>query len=277
MKFLGPTITETLLIVSAICLPLTAQSDDGFIRMLPEEVPFKPPLESALSRRFCSATKLGVYVIRVRFPPGAHSSPHFHSQDRHVTVIKGTCWMGVGDELDFNKAVPMKAGLCSAPGASSSLGWGGRRRGDCPDHRNRPRRNSPGRASARAIRLLAETEELARRRYAAVRNSSVMPTLAIGMEDSWSNSELRVIGICHGHRTQWRKYEHPIRHGLMAVLRRSPRALEGSADPWRRNWSTDLRGASVAVIIAAVVSWRNAASLTSAWGSVCPPPRFAGT
>jgi quercetin dioxygenase-like cupin family protein len=49
-------------------------------------------------------------VIRVRFPPGAHSNPHFHSRDRHATVIKGVWWNGVGEELDFNKAVPMKAG-----------------------------------------------------------------------------------------------------------------------------------------------------------------------
>jgi quercetin dioxygenase-like cupin family protein len=46
----------------------------------------------------------------VRFPPGAHSNPHFHSQDRHATVIKGVWWNGVGEELDFNKAIPMKAG-----------------------------------------------------------------------------------------------------------------------------------------------------------------------
>jgi len=45
----------------------------------------------------------------VRFPPGAHSNPHFHSQDRHATVIKGVWWNGTGNELDFNKAVPMKA------------------------------------------------------------------------------------------------------------------------------------------------------------------------
>ncbi len=49
-------------------------------------------------------------MIRVRFPPGAHSNPHFHSRDRHATVIKGVWWNGVGEELDFNKAVPMNAG-----------------------------------------------------------------------------------------------------------------------------------------------------------------------
>jgi quercetin dioxygenase-like cupin family protein len=48
--------------------------------------------------------------VRVKFPPGAHSNPHFHSQDRHATVIKGVWWNGVGEELDFNKAVAMQTG-----------------------------------------------------------------------------------------------------------------------------------------------------------------------
>ena len=59
---------------------------------------------------FGDPSKPGMYVIRVKFPPGTHSNPHHHSQDRHVTVIKGIWWMGVGDKLDFKKAVPMKAG-----------------------------------------------------------------------------------------------------------------------------------------------------------------------
>jgi quercetin dioxygenase-like cupin family protein len=59
---------------------------------------------------FGDPSKPGVYVIRVRFPPGFHSNPHFHSQDRHATVIKGTWWNGTGEELDFNKAKPIKTG-----------------------------------------------------------------------------------------------------------------------------------------------------------------------
>ncbi len=92
---------------------LVAKAEDrAFLRIEPETVPFKSPLgvgpQTAIL--FGDPSKPGLYVIRNRFPPGAHSSPHFHSQDRHATVIKGVWWTGTGPELDFNKAVPLKAG-----------------------------------------------------------------------------------------------------------------------------------------------------------------------
>ncbi|MGA9824934.1 MAG: cupin domain-containing protein [Methylocystis sp.] len=92
--------------------PSAAQTVRDFIRIAPEDVRFKSPMgigpEQAVL--FGDPSKPGLYVIRVRFPPGAHSNPHFHSRDRHATVIKGVWWNGVGEELDFNKAAPMKAG-----------------------------------------------------------------------------------------------------------------------------------------------------------------------
>jgi len=93
-------------------LVLAAESDKGFVRVEPEQVPFKSPLNVGPQQAvlFGDPSKEGVYVIRVKFPPGTHSNPHFHSQDRHATVIKGIWWNGTGEELDFSKAVPMKAG-----------------------------------------------------------------------------------------------------------------------------------------------------------------------
>jgi hypothetical protein len=41
------------------------------------------------------------------------SRPHFHDQDRYVTVIKGTWWVALGPEADTfdpSKTKPMKAG-----------------------------------------------------------------------------------------------------------------------------------------------------------------------
>lgn len=112
MKSVGTAINGTIFFAAAVCLPVAAQTDDGFIRMTPEQVPFKSPFGVGPQQAvlFGDPSKPGVYVVRNRFPPGAHSNPHFHSQDRHVTVIKGTWWMGVGEELDFNKAMPMTAG-----------------------------------------------------------------------------------------------------------------------------------------------------------------------
>ena len=38
------------------------------------------------------------------------STPHFHDQDRLVTVIKGTWYSGEGDVLDPARTTPMKTG-----------------------------------------------------------------------------------------------------------------------------------------------------------------------
>ena len=53
-------------------------------------------------------TKPGLYVIRIKFPPGVMSSPHSHPETRIGTVIKGTWWTGTGEKFDpkSTEAVP---------------------------------------------------------------------------------------------------------------------------------------------------------------------------
>jgi len=59
---------------------------------------------------FGDPSKPGIYVIRNRFAPGITSRPHFHDQDRFVTVIKGTWWTDEGDVFRADKMVPIKEG-----------------------------------------------------------------------------------------------------------------------------------------------------------------------
>ena len=113
MKRVGFVASGVAFAALAVALaPSAAQTVRDFIRIAPEDVRFKSPLGIGPEQAglFGDPSKPGLYVIRVRFPPGAHSNPHFHSRDRHATVIKGVWWNGVGEELDFNKAIPMKAG-----------------------------------------------------------------------------------------------------------------------------------------------------------------------
>jgi quercetin dioxygenase-like cupin family protein len=42
----------------------------------------------------------GLYVIRITFPPGSGSRPHYHSTARYITVIKGTWWVKSGPAAD---------------------------------------------------------------------------------------------------------------------------------------------------------------------------------
>src|SRR4051794_13018658 len=57
--------------------------------------------------------KPGIYAVQITFAPGRGSRPHYHDQDRFVTVMKGTWWVSLGpdsDTYDPAKMVPMKAG-----------------------------------------------------------------------------------------------------------------------------------------------------------------------
>jgi hypothetical protein len=85
----------------------------GVIRVTPDDVAFGggTSMESVVIAG--DPTTPGLYVLRNRFPPHVMSHPHFHNQDRFVTVIKGTWWTAVGPDADvFNpdKTQPLAAG-----------------------------------------------------------------------------------------------------------------------------------------------------------------------
>jgi uncharacterized RmlC-like cupin family protein len=44
--------------------------------------------------------KAGVYVYRARFPAGFKVRPHFHPDERVVTVISGTVLIGYSDKFE---------------------------------------------------------------------------------------------------------------------------------------------------------------------------------
>src|SRR2546429_516743 len=55
-------------------------------------------------------TKSGPYVVLNRFKPGNFSKPHFHPNDRFITVVKGTWWVATGNKVDRENTAPMPAG-----------------------------------------------------------------------------------------------------------------------------------------------------------------------
>jgi hypothetical protein len=89
MKHIRRSIMGFLLVAGVTSLPSAADSTAGFIHLTPEQVPFKHPAGLEQVILFGDPDKPGIYVVRYRFPPGMHSNPHYHSQDRQITVIKG--------------------------------------------------------------------------------------------------------------------------------------------------------------------------------------------
>lgn len=60
---------------------------------------------------FGHPTKPGLYGVMTKWLAGNHfSHPHFHPNDRFITVLSGTWWVGSGPDFDPNASVPMPAG-----------------------------------------------------------------------------------------------------------------------------------------------------------------------
>jgi quercetin dioxygenase-like cupin family protein len=55
-------------------------------------------------------SKPGLYVQLTKWHPGNMSRPHSHPNDRYITVLSGTWWMGTGPNYDPESTYPVKAG-----------------------------------------------------------------------------------------------------------------------------------------------------------------------
>jgi hypothetical protein len=80
---------------------------------LPDQIPWSPAddrgVQSAVM--FGDPSKPGLYIVLTKWLAGNHfSHPHFHPNDRYITVVKGTWWVGSGRKYDPNNTVPMPAG-----------------------------------------------------------------------------------------------------------------------------------------------------------------------
>jgi hypothetical protein len=86
---------------------------NGFVQVAADDLHFTDNKAMQAIVILGDPTKPGLYVLRNRFPPGVMSRPHFHNQDRYVTVIKGTWWTASGpsaDVFDPSKTTPVKTG-----------------------------------------------------------------------------------------------------------------------------------------------------------------------
>jgi quercetin dioxygenase-like cupin family protein len=53
-------------------------------------------------------SKAETIILRVKFPPHFKVPPHTHPYSEVVTVLSGTCWNGMGDDME--KGVMLKPG-----------------------------------------------------------------------------------------------------------------------------------------------------------------------
>jgi quercetin dioxygenase-like cupin family protein len=116
MKLTHYAICASCLIgaLSVVGFSASAEKDEkGFVRVTSDQVEWKNPFGVGVEVAIIQGdpSKPGsIYVQRVKFPPGTFSSPHYHPEDRHVTVLKGTWYTGTGEDFDPTQAIPLKAG-----------------------------------------------------------------------------------------------------------------------------------------------------------------------
>ena len=65
---------------------------------------------SGTANLFGDPSKPGAYIIRTQLPPNTKTRPRFYDQDRWVTVLKGTWWVGEGDVFRPDKVLPVREG-----------------------------------------------------------------------------------------------------------------------------------------------------------------------
>jgi hypothetical protein len=77
---------------------------------LPDQIPWVRNGGAEVAIMYGDPAKPGLYVVLQKWLPGNMSRPHWHPNDRVITVIKGTWWVGTGEKFDPDSTVPMPAG-----------------------------------------------------------------------------------------------------------------------------------------------------------------------
>jgi quercetin dioxygenase-like cupin family protein len=106
----APMIASVVTIGTAAAVELDAKA---LVYKLPDQLQWRDPTGAAGVNQAVlhgDPTKPGLYVVLNRFKPGNFSRPHFHPNDRFITVVKGTWWVATGNKFDTNNMVPMPTG-----------------------------------------------------------------------------------------------------------------------------------------------------------------------
>ena len=78
-----------------------------------DQIPWRDPTDAAPTNQkvlFGDPSKPGYYMVMNKFKPGNFSKPHFHPNDRLITVIKGTWYVGTGNKWDKDATIAVKTG-----------------------------------------------------------------------------------------------------------------------------------------------------------------------
>jgi hypothetical protein len=107
------TVTTGLLMLVALApaIPLSANLDPKAINIqLPADIKWVRNNGAENAVISGDPSKPGMYVVLQKWLPHNNSRPHFHPNDRFITVLAGTWWVNTGAKYDPDGMKPVPAG-----------------------------------------------------------------------------------------------------------------------------------------------------------------------
>jgi len=97
--------------ISAADGPFASLDPKAITIRLPEDLKWRvSPSGAETAALVGDASKPGLYVILTKWRAHHNSRPHFHPNDRFITVISGTWWVNTGRKYDPDHMKPVPAG-----------------------------------------------------------------------------------------------------------------------------------------------------------------------
>jgi len=109
LRRIGPAFLIATLV---LLLPAKADLNPAAIAYkLPNQIEWRDdPVGAKIAVVRGDPSGTGLYIVLVKWAPHRMSRPHFHPNDRFITVLSGTWWVGTGSKFDPESTVPMPAG-----------------------------------------------------------------------------------------------------------------------------------------------------------------------
>lgn len=106
--------TFAVMAASAVILafsPSLLARDFASVRVVPSELTWRDMGEGVQFAPITGSERTeGVYVYRVTFPKGHRNVPHYHSDERVITIMQGSLYVGYGTVFDEGQMKKLTAG-----------------------------------------------------------------------------------------------------------------------------------------------------------------------
>jgi quercetin dioxygenase-like cupin family protein len=100
-----------LLLLAAVLLPFAQGESLVPARLTPEELKWvAQPNGNQQAVMAGNQRETGLYMYRTKFPANYRNQPHFHPDQRIVTVMSGTLYVGYGEKVDESRMKALPAG-----------------------------------------------------------------------------------------------------------------------------------------------------------------------